>query len=422
MTLSRRDLLSTTCSAGVLAVVEAVLPAAQLPVLDVRDFGAGSGDATQSLQAALDEAARITPCRVVATDRQYETDELFVPTGVRFEFNLKMRTSPRPGVETNCLRPRPDCQLVGRIEGSGISRVEVVERGIFPAVDGCHDVYLDVEVSRTTVAVQAHKEDLRDPPRRWSGRIVARDIAGFEGGSNGYGLLAAFHDSTIQIDSINVPRHALYLVAGASNNRIIINDWGGRYAPVDLASFERQPECFGNHVSASIRGHRGNYRALPSAGAIIVGNCRGNTLLLDVADCSPLHSAMRFLAVSSKAYPRDNVVRINFNGRITGNGVVECNSGIGNHISVTGRGTSTGTPSAVIYVGRNDRITPNSSGRKAVIVDRVDFDCLAGFQHAVISAMGYALTDLGEGRIRAPGYTGETIQAYSFRTQVVGHP
>jgi hypothetical protein len=418
---SRRALLRALSSASAIGLASASC-AAQQAIIDVRDFGAGSGDATRPLQTALNAAGRQAPCRVIANDRQYITNELIVPRGVQFEFDLKMRTPPRRGVETNCLRPQPGCRLIGKIEGNDVSHFEVVERGIFPAVDGCHDVYLDVEISKTTVAVQAHKDDLGNPPRRWSGQVIARDIAGFEGGSNGYGLLAAFRDSALRVTSINVPRHALYLVAGASNNRITVDDRGGRFAPIDIAATEGQPECVGNHVTATIREHRGDYPGLPSAGAIIVGGCRGNIVIIDVTDSAPLHSAMRLLASSPRAFPRDNVVHVTFNGQITGNGVVECNSGSGNRVTVIGRGTSTGTPSAVLYVGRNDRITPMSPGRAAAIVERIDFECVSGFQHAVISAMGYAVMDLGTGRVRARGYTGNSVNAYEFANQVVGRP
>jgi hypothetical protein len=420
MMFSRRKFLAALAGTSAGALTAPAQGLERQPTLDVREFGAGAGNATQFLQAALDAAGRQAPCRLLANDRRYLTDELTVPSGVQFEFNLKMRTPPRKGIETNCLRPHPGCRLIGKIEGNGIAHIEVVERGVFPAVDGCHDVYLDVEVTRTTVAVQAHKDDLRNPPRRWSGQVIAREIAGFEGGSNGYGLLAALRDSTLHVVSVNVPRHALYLVAGASNNRITVDDRGGRFAPVDLASIEGQPECFGNHVTATIRGHRGDYPKLLSAGAIIVGNCRANTVIIDVADSAPLHSAMRFLASSPRAFPRDNIVRATFNGQIVGNGVVECNSGSGNRVSVVGRGTSSGNPSAVVYIGRNDRITPSSPGRAAAVIEQVDFECVSGFQHAVISAMDYAVTDIGVARVRARGFSGEAVNAYAFKRHVIG--
>lgn len=410
------------CGASVvaLALLSPAIFGADLVALDVRQFGAGDGDATGAIQSALNAAGSMAPCRVLAIDRQYLTDELTVPTGVQFEFNLKMLTPATPKSEKNGLRPKPGCRLIGRIEGNNITRTEVVERGIFPAVDGCHDVYLDVEVLGTTVAVQAHLNDLKNPPRRWSGKIVAKNIAAHLGGSNGYGLLGTLRDSQLQVFTTNVPRHGVYLVAGASNNDIEIHDQGGRFAPVDIAAAEGQPECVGNRIVAYVYGHRGDYPGLLCVGGVFIGGCRNNILTLHVSDCAPLHSAFRFLASTTKAYPRDNRVTVYFDGEITGNGVIECNSGTGNRVTVFGRGSSSGKPSSVVYVGRNDRITPSNPGKFAAVIDRIDFDCVSGFQHAVISAMNYAVTDLGNGVINARGYHGEAVNFYEFRDYVIG--
>jgi hypothetical protein len=419
--LSRRRFLSSTAVvASSLAWTKASSQAISATVLDVRSFGAGAGNATSAIQAALNAAGRMAAGRVVATDRQYLADELVVPPGVQFEFDLKMRTAASPGVERNGLRPHAGCRLIGKIEGNYVTAREVVERGIFPAVEGCHDVYLDVEVRGTTVGVQAHLSDLNNPPRRWRGRIVARDIAAYLGGSNGYGLNGALRDSDLVLYTTNVPRHGLYLAAGASNNRIELHDEGGRFSPVDIAAFEGQPECVGNTIEAYVRNHRGDYPGLPCVGGLFAGGCRNNTLELHVSDSRPLYSAFRFLAMSRSSYPRDNSVSVYFDGEITGYGVVECNSGSGNRVSVYGRGSSTRTPSAVVYVGRNDAITPSRPGRYAAIIEAMDFTCVSGFEHVVISAENYAITDVGSAAIKARGYSKEAVNAYTFGQFVSG--
>ena len=109
----------------------------------------GTSDATAAIQAALDFAGTVAPAVVNADDgiQAYLVDELTVPTGVTFRFNLKMRTPATVSVEQNCLRPMSGCTLIGQIEGNFVTDVEVVERGVFPAEDGVSDVVLDVAVS-----------------------------------------------------------------------------------------------------------------------------------------------------------------------------------------------------------------------------------------------------------------------------------
>ena len=426
---TRRELLGATAcsvlgSGSIIALTKAMATASAMPkqgsVIDVREFGAGSTVATSHLQAALNYAGSVAPARVVATDRQYRTDELVVPPGVTFEFNLKMHTPAAPKEERNCLRPHSNCRLIGKIEGNGLAKVEVVERGIFPAVEGCHDVQLDVEITGATVAVAALLYDLRNPPRRWSGRIIARDIAGHPGGSNGYGLNGTLCDSNLEIISENVPRHALYLAAGASNNRIVLHDDGSSFAPLDIAALEGQPPCRGNVVVAYVRNHRANYPKLNCVGGLLAGNCIGNTIELHVSASRPLYAAFRTVALTAKAYPKDNRVTVFFTGEVTGPGVVDLSSGSNTEITVMGSGASTGSPSSVVYVGRNDRITPEQAGSSAVKINAVDFRCDRGFEHAVIVAQDYATADLGNGVVNVRGYTLAAVNHFNFGEVVTG--
>lgn len=392
--------------------------------LDVRALGARTvGDATAAVQAALDIAAMHAPCRVEAIGGRYLVEEVTVPSGVVFFCDLKRLTPPTVGVERNCVRVSPGCAVVGRIEGVATNTAEVVERGIFPAVEGCHDVHLDLEVIGTTIAVQAlfGSPGVAEPPRRWTGRISCQDVVGYEGGSNGYGLNGTLCDSNILLVAKNVPRHSLYLVAGASNNNFEVHDTGGGYAPVDIASFDGQPHCRNNIIKAFIYNHKANYPRLHHYAGVILGGCTNNTVEIRVTDSAPLTAAFTMQAVSAAAAPRDNHLTVTFQGEIKGGAIVECASGSGNYIQLMGRGScSLDDATALVRIARNEGITPEQPGPYAATIESIDFDCVSGWSHAVLVAVNYAKVDVGRGAVRTRGLTAEAVRSFSFGDYVTG--
>jgi hypothetical protein len=381
--------------------------------IHAKDFGALGGGAndTAAIQAALTYAGTRAPATVFCNDVQYTTDELNVPANVTLFCNLKIRTAATVGSEKNIVRVNPGCTVIGRLEGSNTTATEVVERGIYPAVNSCHDVTLDVEITKTTVGVQASDiSDLTLPPRRWRGRIVCNSIAAFIGGSNGYGLNGTLCDSNLIVITTSVPRHGLYLAAGASNNYIEIHDDGSRFAPIDIASDPGQPECFGNSIIAFVRNHLGNYTGLNCVGGFFKGACRGNKLELHISDSAALYSAFQFLATNTTTYPTDNDVTVYFDGDISGTAVVELMSGGNNQINLYGAGAKTGGGLGVpIYVGRNDSITPASPPAYAAVIGEVNYRCGSGFTNAVAVVTNYAKTLLGYGSIVVSGYSGDPV-------------
>jgi len=385
----------------------------------------GSANATPAIQAALDFAGTVAPATVVADDgdQAYLVDEVTVPTGVEFRFDLKMLTAATVGIERNCIRPMSGCKLVGQIEGSNTTNVEVVERGIFPAADGVSDVVLDVSLTKMTVGVQATSNDLNNPPRRWSGTIRCTDIAGLvpSPNGNGYGLNATMCDSNITLFCKNVPRHSLYLSAGASNNNIEIHDDGSRFAPIDIAALDGQPECYGNVVRAFVRGHKADYTGLNHYGGFISGNCRGNVVEMHVSDSEPLTAAFYMQANSPTAVPRDNQVTVYFDGQIKGPAVAHISSSTGTRIKVFGSGNGTNaTLRAIVYVDSNIADPPTSPRPVTCTIEQIDFVSSGNVNHAVVMVANYGITDLGKGTIKATGLSGAQVNFWEFSKRVVG--
>lgn len=417
-------------------------------IIDVRDarFAGGADPSnannTAAIQAALTYAGIVAPATVIADQGQYITDEVSVPTGVTFRCNLKLRVGATVGSEKNMVRVSSGCSVIGRLEGTNVTNVEVVERGIFPAGElAAHDVFLDIEVAKTTVGVQATTTDLNNPCRRWSGTIRCTDIAGLvpSPNGNGYGLNAAMCDSTLLMFCKNVPRHSLYLAAGASRNNIVLHCDGGRFAPVDIACSPAQPECFGNTILAFVTNHQGDYPGVKHTGGFFAGNCRGNKVEIHVSGSAPLDHAFFTQAtiadvdgVPTIASPTDNELIVHFDGQLKGsdNAVVELNSSSGTKLSVFGAasGTTVATRS-IVRVGVNDALIPPSPRAKACTIKAVDFAVGANIPHIVINAISYAVTDIGQGTINVTGATGlpvvlftaaEFLGGWVYETDFVG--
>jgi len=388
--------------------------------VSVAQYGAtGIGTETAIIQAALGHPTAVV---ILANDRQYTCDEVVVPAGQTFRCNLKMATPATPTTERNLVRVNPGCTLIGTLVGTNQTTAMVVERGVFPSVDGCNDVTLDVNVSLFTVGVQAFFSDLNNPPLRWSGRIVAHDIACFDGGDNGYGLNGTLCQSQLVLFCTNVPRHSVYLVAGASDNDITLHDRGSRAVPVNISSYSTQPPCENNRILAFITNHQANYPAtLNSAAGLIAGNCDGNYVELYLSNSENTDYAAYIRGAITGATPSRNRLDVTVVGTVKQNTVIEVASGFNNVVALRGKVGSTVVGSSLVTVDTRDGIVPVGI-QTAATIEEIDVDCFANIANAVSVLANYGNTDLGQGVIDPRGITGDAVVVgdVSFWTSVVG--
>ena len=134
----------------------------------------------------------------------------------------------------------------------GTGTTSVIERGVYPAVDGASDVVLsDIEVSNLTIGVQA--QPLTSAiPARWDISGYIHNIVGTVGASEGYGvLLSPANQCNVNAQFKTIRRHAVYLSAGASQNTVQADvDGCGNYA-VQIYSTAAQPASESNIVRGS---------------------------------------------------------------------------------------------------------------------------------------------------------------------------
>lgn len=207
----------------------------------------------------------------------------------------------------------------------GTGTVSLVERGIYPAVDGVTGAYIDVEVSNITVAVQMQPLS-SVPPSLNEIHAYVHDIVGTTGTSEGYGvLLSPANDNQVFLRAKNIKRHGLYLSAGASRNQCFVNIDTCYHHAVSIYAVAGQPACVENtvHVKAS------NLQNAPaqtgfSAAVGITQKAERNRIFVDCVSSGLTDHAVRIEGVGniSGPFPTNNIVYAIAKGTYLGDSVL----------------------------------------------------------------------------------------------------
>jgi hypothetical protein len=226
---------------------------------------------------------------------------LDVPAGVELRSaRLILQTPGMKGVRMN------SGSAVRDIEITGTGTVGVPEAGIVAASDDASDVLLDVSLQDLTVGVwmQPRSSDSLIVPRRWKGTIRVHRIIGSPGRSEGYGLLALAEDCEFGVIASDIERHAVYLTAGASRNRVHFEVDGCRQIAVQVNTYPRQRPSSDNLLT-------GKLRNVKAGGLWIGGKSRNNTASVDILSTGETEYAVMCEGDASafETLARGNVIR-----------------------------------------------------------------------------------------------------------------
>lgn len=279
-------------------------------------FGAlgGSNNDAAAINAALNSGAKV----IDGFGRTYQINSpVTVPNGV-----ILRNTSLQAGTAgMNMVLFGTDSRLENvRCRGTGT--VSIVERGFYPAVDGVTGTYLDVEVENLTVGVQLCPLTAVTPHHNVL-RVVARDIVGTTGTSEGYAVLCSpANDNDIHIRATNIKRHAMYLSAGASRNRAAVFVDTCYHHALSIYSIAGQPTCDDNTVylkAVNLQNAPGQTGLSVAAG--ITQGANRNRIHVDCVSSGLTDFAAYLNGVGSNVgpWPTDNVITVNAKGTFLGN-------------------------------------------------------------------------------------------------------
>jgi hypothetical protein len=216
--------------------------------VSVKDFGAagdGVTDDTAAIQAALNASVLVG-----GSGASYAISSPLTVGASSCLQDIKL-VALTPGMNMVLVNSNSQIQRV-TLEGTGTT--SIVERGVYPAVDGASDVVIsDIEISNLTFGI--HAQPLTSlTPARWRISGYIHDIVGTIGASEGYGvLLSPAVQCEVNAQFKNIRRHAVYLSAGASQNYVQSDvDGCGNYA-TQIFSSSLQPASEGNVIRGSYR-------------------------------------------------------------------------------------------------------------------------------------------------------------------------
>jgi hypothetical protein len=281
----------------------------------------GTTDDSAALNAALS-------CGALAVDflglNGKINTSLTIPAGIEAR-NINL-TAGTAGMNMVLVNSRS--KLSGTLTGTGT--VSIVERGIYPAADGVEDVELNVTVQNMTFGVQAQPigtNTYANMPKRWRGVIVAKNIVGTVGASEGYGLLLSpAMECNLHVQAFNIQRHAVYLSAGAVHNIVDAQIDGCKNVAVQFNTGGTQPASEFNTIRAKIRNVTvpSGQGANQAVGVYILGNSHRNTIHIDMdgAGTAEMAAVCEGVATDTTQQPTGNIISGHIKGQFIGADVV----------------------------------------------------------------------------------------------------
>ena len=333
--------------------------------VSVKDFGAvGDGVANDSaaIQTALNSGALV----VDGSRLTYKINSsITIPVGVTLQ-NIKLTAGT---VGMNMVLVNNNSRVINTgLTGTGTTNV--IERGIYPAVDGVVDVVLDVSISQITVGVQAQfitTYSSTNVPKRWTGTIACSNIVGAAGISEGYGLLLSPAEAcNFSVSAKTIARHAVYLSAGASHNVITATVDGCNNYAAQIFSTSAQAASQYNSLALKCR-NLGENVAGQSGAIAIVQKANYNTVTVEHEGNNATALSVLVEGASGGPYPTANkLVDSSISGQFTGADVVKVQNADGTVIarnSIYAYGTAT-----VVALRRTGT---NGSAHGGFVVDNV---------------------------------------------------
>lgn len=294
--------------------------------VSVKDFGGtwdGSTDVSTVAQAALNSGAKIVD--FLNLPGKINTS-LTIPAGVEARnLNLIAGTAGMNMVLVN-----NGCRLSGLITGTGTTNI--VERGVYPAVDAVADVEFLPSLTVTNMTFGVHAQFITTDtqanyPRRWRGKIIAKNIVGKVGNSEGYGvLLSPALDCNLQIWGKTVQRHTYYLSAGASWNIADVDIDGNQNVGVQINTYLAQSPSQYNTVRMKARNFSvpAGQAANQVVGCYILGRSHYNSIHIDMDGGGTAEMAVVCEGVSTDitSQPTGNKITGHITGQFIGLDVV----------------------------------------------------------------------------------------------------
>jgi hypothetical protein len=291
-------------------------------VVSVKDFGAvgdGVADDTAAIQAALSSGA-------VTIDGKGSTykinSPLTLPQGVTLQ-NIRLNAGT---AGMNMVLVNSSSRIVNSLL-TGTGTTNIVERGVYPATDGVVDVSLDITVTQLTVGVQAQHITTfssANIPKRWTGKIYCNNIVGATGVSEGYGLLLSPAEACeFSVVANTVARHAVYLSAGASYNRITATVDGCNNYAAQIFSTSAQAASQYNTLLIKCR-NLGQNVAGQSGAVAIVQKANYNTVTVEHEGNNATQCSILVEGISGGPYPTANkIIDGSISGQFTGADVIK---------------------------------------------------------------------------------------------------
>ena len=290
--------------------------------VSVKDFGA-VGDGVANDSAALNNALSSGALVVDGSGLTYKINSsLTVPQGVTLQ-NIKLLAGT-PGM--NMVLVNSLSKVIGAsLTGTGTT--SIVERGVYPAADGVNDVLLDLSVTQLTVGVHAQfitTYSSANVPKRWTGKINCSNIVGAVGVSEGYGLLLSPAEACdFNIVARSIARHAVYLSAGASHNRIATTVDGCNNYAAQIFSTSGQAASQYNTLLIKCR-NLGENVAGQSGAVAIVQKANYNTVTVEHEGNNATECSVLVEGSSAGPYPTANkIIDGSISGQFTGADVIK---------------------------------------------------------------------------------------------------